>query len=470
MKRKLTKFFIAIVLASLLVFCFQSTALAIDVDTFGQEVFNALGWAVNGIVGILLWVFSILIMVPASAVLVLISGACIGNGAGIVTAEDILFSGSTAAGQVKMLDVNIFKTSAGASAVTDALRQNVSIWYYNLRTVAIVISLIVLLYIGIRMAMSSVASDKAEYKKMLKDWFASFAILFVLHYFMIIVLSVNNELVSLIYNMKDNIAVNSDFGSGDYMAELFKNVFSLGGLAQIEGATSAITYIALVGTTIAFFVLYVKRLLTVAFLIIIAPLITITYAIDKMGDGKSQALDTWLKEFVFNVLIQPFHCIIYIVFVNAAFAGASADSLSGAIFAILSMLFIFKAEDIVKKIFGFGQASTLGTMAAAGGLAVAALQSTMKVGKSAKAAGSVAGKSGSTSKSSGSSKNVNRKNNITSILFGFENNLLFLILSNLSSLKKVLIKFIPNFLTQKNIIKELKKHPIKIIIIPPIEP
>ena len=32
----------------------------------------------------------------------------------------------------------------------------------------------------------------------------------------------------------------------------------------------------------------------------ISPLISITYSIDKIGDGKSQALNTWLKEFIYN--------------------------------------------------------------------------------------------------------------------------------------------------------------------------
>ncbi len=41
-------------------------------------------------------------------------------------------------------------------------------------------------------------------------------------------------------------------------------------------------------------------------LIIIAPLITITYSMDKMKDGQAQALNTWMREFMFNVLIQPF--------------------------------------------------------------------------------------------------------------------------------------------------------------------
>ena len=43
------------------------------------------------------------------------------------------------------------------------------------------------LYVGIRMAISSVAEEKAKYKKMLVDWVVSLGLLFVLHYIMVFV-------------------------------------------------------------------------------------------------------------------------------------------------------------------------------------------------------------------------------------------------------------------------------------------
>ena len=77
-----------------------------------------------------------------------------------------------------------------------------------------------------------------------------------------------------------------------------------------------LVYFTLLGMTTAFLFSYIKRMLTVGFLIIIAPLITITYSMDKMKDGQAQALNTWMREFMFNVLIQPFHVVIYLVFVS----------------------------------------------------------------------------------------------------------------------------------------------------------
>ena len=55
-----------------------------------------------------------------------------------------------------------------------------------------------------------------------------------------------------------------------------------------------------------------------AFLTIIAPLVAMTYPIDKITDGKAQAFNMWLKEYIYNALIQPFHLIIYTVMVGTA--------------------------------------------------------------------------------------------------------------------------------------------------------
>ena len=45
--------------------------------------------------------------------------------------------------------------------------------------------------------------------------------------------------------------------------------------------------------------IYIKRAITVAFLTLMAPLVAITYPIDKINDGQAQAFDRWLKEYIF---------------------------------------------------------------------------------------------------------------------------------------------------------------------------
>ena len=62
---------------------------------------------------------------------------------------------------------------------------------------------------------------------------------------------------------------------------------------------------------------------------------------------------------MFSVLIQPFHCLIFVIFVST-----SIDLLNGtfasAVFAIVTIVFMFQAEKIIKTIFGFRQPATMG--------------------------------------------------------------------------------------------------------------
>ncbi|MCI8412123.1 MAG: SNF7 family protein [Clostridia bacterium] len=365
-------------------------AASVDVnqqfDDSGVEItWGDVGGAIiDGLVGILTWIPRAILAAVGMVGQTIISQVCgISSGAGaMVTAEDIIFTGSSRNDQVNIIDVNFFDFStngAAAKSLVKSFREGVAKWYYALRNISIVASLAVLIYIGIRMAIASVASDKAKYKEMLKDWVVGFIVLFLLHYFMIIVLNLNNQLVDLIYNVNKS---SSSTIFQDYNTSLILNTFNI---SFVKGWGSLILYVILLGTTMALFVMYVKRLFTIGFLIVISPLITVTYAIDRLGDGKSQALGTWMKEFVYNIIIQPFHCIVYVVMVSSAVnALDSSPSLGNLVFAVLAVLFIFKAEDIVKKIFGIENDSGTGSMMAAGALAAGGVSKLMSSSQKAK--------------------------------------------------------------------------------------
>ena len=97
--------------------------------------------------------------------------------------------------EVPLFDINYFdfstvglevgtgenQISSNQNAV-NILRQSVAKWYYAIRMIAIGASLLVLIYVGIRMAISTVASDEAKYKKMLIYWFESVLVLFLMPY------------------------------------------------------------------------------------------------------------------------------------------------------------------------------------------------------------------------------------------------------------------------------------------------
>ena len=78
------------------------------------------------------------------------------------------------------------------------LRKTVASWYYALRNFAIVALLCVLVYVGIRMIMSTMAQDKNKYKTMFRDWLVALCLLFVMHYIMIGILNATSLITDAI--------------------------------------------------------------------------------------------------------------------------------------------------------------------------------------------------------------------------------------------------------------------------------
>ena len=123
----------------------------------------------------------------------------------------------------------------------------------------------------------------------------------------------------------------------------------------------SILYIALTVYTVYFAFVYLKRLLMLAFFTMIAPLVALTYPLDKIRDGKAQAFNYWFKEYMFYALLQPMHMLLYTVFVSSALSVAANNLL----YAIVALAFIVPAEKIVKQMFGIkgNTESTLGGFA-----------------------------------------------------------------------------------------------------------
>lgn len=316
--------------------------------------------------GILLYPIKLLLMVPGLIAQGILSTIVSGGEESLVfgvSIDQILFN------QLAITDINIFSntTAAGQNMIGNKLimeiRTLIANWYYAFRNFVIVVYLCILIYVGIRMAISSVAEDKAKYKNMLKNWGVGLALVMILHIIIIVIININSQLLMLIKPTNIN--------TGEYtnlMSELFKQAFWFDFTTSFG---SVILYSILTVLTFVFLIIYIKRMITISFLICVAPLITVTYPIDKAGDNKSQILNSWLKEFITDVLIQFFHCIIYVVLVQSSFNNMlSSGSLNfGAMFvSIVMTCCIFYVEGVVKKLFGLdkGGATFLKTLAMGG--------------------------------------------------------------------------------------------------------
>ena len=364
MKRFLKKSLVCILIILLLMNFTSASIMNYSYADEGGFLF-AVDSMFTGLIGLITWIPRAIIMALLTGVNVLISGfARLGIGsvdplAGMVdvfiTPFHVFFN------KIPILDVNFFNFDTGLSDTVLTFRTAVAGWYYTMRLIASMILAVILIYIGIRMALSTIASEKAMYKKMLVDWATSLALLFLLHYIMIFVLSCNDAIVNALLGICEQ-----DDLTG-FIGELTSQAL---GLETSSAIAAMILYGVIIYQTVSFIFAYVKRMLTIGFLIMIAPLITITYSIDKIGDGKAQALNTWLKEFSYNILIQPFHCILFASFASVAFdligvgTWTAGSSLAEMILAVACIQFIKTGEQLVRKIFGFGEHGNLANLAA----------------------------------------------------------------------------------------------------------
>lgn len=292
------------------------------------------------------------------------------------------------AGNVSALDANFFKTEndhkqelgGSSKSIVEKLRGTVSTWYVALRNIAIVGLLSALLYIGIRIVISSSAGDKAKYKQFFVDWVVALCLIFFMHYIMAFTMTMSETVTDVlagnttsqgriqqvIVELTDKTG-NNTFTETNGVAIKFKSNFT--GLARIKADYDSISlkigytilYIALTVYTVYFAFVYLKRLLMLAFFTMIAPLVALTYPLDKIKDGKAQAFNYWFKEYMFYALLQPMHMLLYTVFVSSALSVAANNLL----YAIVALAFIVPAEKIVKQMFGIkgNTESTLGGFA-----------------------------------------------------------------------------------------------------------
>lgn len=290
-------------------------------------------------------------------------------------------------------------------SVATELRGVITNWYFILRNLAILLLLLFLVYAGIRIVLGSTAGEKAKYKERIIDWLVSMCLIFVMQYIMIFSVELNERFVELVDStngvkgivkiiklttqnhidvvkkdgrLNDFIRNGSNYGddslSGTEFLEWPTNLaggFRIEQQLTKEGTANWIgytmCYLVIVAYTIFFAWTYLRRVLYMAFLTMISPLVAMTYSLDKITDGKAQAFNSWLKEYIFNLLIQPFHLILYTVLVTSAFELAGEN----AIYALVAIGFMMPAEKLLRKFFGFEKAQTPGALGGAAGAALA---------------------------------------------------------------------------------------------------
>ena len=255
-----------------------------------------------------------------------------------------------------------------ATSFAESISPTIASWYRAFRNIAIVGLLSVLVYIGIRIVIGTV-SEKAKYKERLQDWFIALCLVLFMHFIMAGIMMLAEKITDLFNNaINSGIIVAVDDGT------IFRTTFTgyIRFASQSDAWTEAIgyaiMYLCIVGITLRYTFIYIKRALYLAFFTMIAPLVALTYPIDKIKDGHSQAFDMWIKEYFINAIIQPVHLVLYCALVGAAMSLV----VQNPIYGIVALLFMSTAEKWIKKMFKIDQAqltsSSLGDVALLGSI------------------------------------------------------------------------------------------------------
>ena len=249
-------------------------------------------------------------------------------------------------------------------------------FYRFFTKLAIVAYILMMIYIGIRILLNAGTEKNAKYKEFILYWVQGIILLFLFPYVIKYTIAINNAFVAFIADNKKNIgalgamieqpgvkangsmgmsdiesamgsAQNSLDAGSDYMSMMFRMATKQGWLVY------GICWIIMVKQLLSLLIIYFKRLLMTIFLIAVFPLVMISYAIDKLADGKSQAFGNWCKEFLLNVFIQSFHAIVYVLCMALILKlGTTADSIrKNWLLIVIVVTFISKGDDMLRAIF-----------------------------------------------------------------------------------------------------------------------
>lgn len=261
-----------------------------------------------------------------------------------VTVENMVYN------KIPILDANIFNFDSAGGAKMDkdgivyTLKENTAMWYYIFRVLSIAVMLVMLIYLGLKMALTTVSEKKAVYKEMLISWVAGFILVFGINYIMYAILTANDTFIQWIIPKYED-------GTEVSLYEILRS--KAYEIKFTTGFTGMIMYIILIYYAIRFAIVYIKRFLTIIILALMSPFVAVSYAfekINKKGKNKAEIFGNWLKDFTYTVGIQSMHALIYTIFISTIIK-LTESSLVGILLAFTMLNGMLKIDPLLRKMF-----------------------------------------------------------------------------------------------------------------------
>ena len=308
-----------------------------------------------------------------------------------ITIDKIVFN------KAVLLNANFFNNSVNASKsnATTILREIITKWFQYFRKIALIVILISLIGVGIRYFVQT-ADSKVKAQDTLKKVVMAIALVYLFPYVMRYAFDINEGIIKYIaskYSTEDKITATAisqisdltredlEFRSPKYISlagmrigagsseatqlylnrleEYKKQVDVLRMMRAFAGVTLRFTYIIIWWIMLAqvyiLTVIYLKRYLTIAFLIIIYPLVMIGYIMGGMFGKRQTAFNRWCGTFFTNIFMQTIHAIMYGTISGIIMSQVQGQISSGGIsklnviLMIIATSFLFSGEKLLTR-------------------------------------------------------------------------------------------------------------------------
>lgn len=279
--------------------------------------------------------------------------------------------------KVAILDPNF--TSPASGSITSEIQGIINSSFLSLQSIAISVFAIAAMIMGIKLALTTIAAEKAKYKQAISKWLIGIIVLFMLRYIIAGVFYLNEEIVksvstsavnipftvnvletvpifgsslgALITYALDGVGISTTVTHNGYLGLVLKSIFE----GQGGNIFSSLIAFIIMGQSIAIILSYFKRLFYSILLSIVSPLIVAVDTVNKSLGLQSKILSTWVKEFTITVFIQSLHALFLAVILKILSEvyslTAMTDSLQGIIAIILTTALV-KFEKVFKGLFG----------------------------------------------------------------------------------------------------------------------
>ena len=282
--------------------------------------------------------------------------------------------------KIPIFDPNFIRPSN--DSLVDQFGSVLNNLFASFHTIAIAVFIIAAMITGLKMALSTIASKKAQYKQAALKWVSGFLILICLKWILAGIFYINEILVATLYGISKSESISIPIYIteavpifGRLFTDLFKLIedwtgwdlamrvpgylgIILSNLTKSMGGDviASIVGFVLMGQTLTIVGSYLKRVFGCILLGMISPLIVAVDTINASTGKQSTVFANWLKNFTVTVFTQSIHAL-YMVVTLQILSDLYSGHMKPALVSIVTIMLttgLVKMEKMLKGMFGMG--------------------------------------------------------------------------------------------------------------------